>query len=215
MDSHKPVLALDVDGVVVLGHPEGGRWYRHLARDLGIDPVRLQQYFFEPHWHRIEIGEADLFDVLREAWPRVETDATPESFVAYWFAQDSRLNVELLPAVDDWRASGGRAFLATVQEHHRARYLWTTLGLSTRFDGMLYSAALGAKKPQPDFFARAMERLPVQSADEVVLLDDLPLNVEAARRFGWRAYLYTAPGDLTRALGSGRIARSDSPKAPS
>lgn len=194
------VLVLDVDGVTILGHPEGGPWDQHLFRDFGIDPDRLQNHFFEPHWPRIEIGDADLFDVLREVWPLIATAARPDDFVAYWFAQDSRLNTDLLAQVDAWRARGGHAYLATVQEHHRARYLWTTLGLQDHFDGLLYSADLGAKKPNAAFFERAMRRLPIGSGQDIIFLDDRPENVAMARQFAWQAIIYTEPDDLRRAL---------------
>ncbi len=51
------VLVLDCDGVVVRGHREGGRWDKHLARDLGIDAAALQERFFKPHWRAISLGE--------------------------------------------------------------------------------------------------------------------------------------------------------------
>lgn len=194
------VLALDLDGVVILGHPEGGRWDKHIERDLGVNPQHLQQRFFQAHWRRIEIGEADLFDVLADVWPELECSANARAFVDYWFANDSRLDAAVLTEVDAFRANGGKAYLATVQEHHRAKYIWDVLKLRDRFDGLIYSAALGAKKPQPEFFTRALTKLPVTSPDEIVFLDDRSDNVAAANAAGWRAHLHRDVEDLRRAL---------------
>src|SRR5688572_15571538 len=111
-----PVLVLDLDGVVVRGHPDGGRWDQHLQRDLGISVAALQEHFFRPHWQRIATGDADLMDILQAVWPKIGTTAAPEQLVDYWFAADSLIDRELLETVDAWRGKGRPAFLATVQE---------------------------------------------------------------------------------------------------
>jgi len=118
----------------------------------------------------------------------------------YWFACDSRLNDQLLAEIDAWRTAGNKVFLATVQEHLRAKHLWEMLGLNRRFDGLHYSAALGAAKPAALFYERVQSRLPVKSPGEVVFLDDSIGNVEAAATFGWRARHFTNVSDLRQAL---------------
>jgi putative hydrolase of the HAD superfamily len=200
------ILVLDVDGVVVLGHPQGGRWDKHLARDLGIAPEALQSRFFVPHWRSIVLGEADMMKVLEDVWHELQCDSSPRAFVDYWFANDSKLNVELLAEVDAWRARGNKAFLATVQEHTRAKYLWQTLALKEHFDGMHYSADLGAAKPDLLFYERSHIRLPATLPRDVLFLDDIMKNVEAATAFGWRARHFASADDLRAALSDeGRI----------
>ena len=196
------VLVLDCDGVVLSGHPEGGRWDKHLKRDFGVEPERLQSLFFRRHWGRVEIGEADLFDMLDRVWPELGSPGDPRALVDYWFASGAAKDAAVLAQVDVWRAAGGKAFLGTTQEHHRAKYIWETVGLKNHFDGLLYSAELGAKKPDAEYYARAHARLPVASRDEVVFLDDLIGNVDAANAFGWRAYHFRSASDLRRALSS-------------
>ena len=85
-----------------------------------------------------------LMAVLEEVWPELECAATPREFVAYWFANDARVDGAVLNLVRDWRKGGGKAYLGTVQEHFRASYLWLALGLARHFDDIHYSAALGA-----------------------------------------------------------------------
>jgi len=192
------VLVLDCDGVVVTG--QGGRWDKDLARDLGLDPHALQDRFFKPHWRSIALGEADMMAVLEQVWPELGAPIGVSAFVDYWFARDAAVDTEVLAEVARWRAGGGHAALATVQEHHRARHLWDGLALSQHFDAIHYSAALGAAKPDAAFYERVQARLPVTRPDEVIFLDDAPRNVEAANAFGWRASLFTGVEDLRRAL---------------
>jgi len=194
------VLVLDCDGVVVRGHRDGGRWDRNLQRDLGIDATALQERFFKPHWRAIALGGADMREVLARVWPALGSAASADEFVDYWFANDAMLDDDVLAEVDAWRASGGKAYLGTVQEHHRARYLWNTLGLEAHFDAIHYSAGLGATKPDAAFYERLHAKLPVATRSDVIFLDDALPNVDAAKASGWRATHFRGADDLRAAL---------------
>lgn len=177
-------LMLDVDGVVVTGRPgDGLPWTTDLEKDLGLSLDALKIQFFAPHWSEIVMGRAELFEVLREIWPKLGCRATSEAFVEYWFANDARLDRGVLEDVGALRAAGLPVWLATNQEHSRAAYLMDALGLGAHVDGILYSAKLGAKKPEEAFFEAAVAAL--------LLVDDTPANVDAARAAGWRAALWT------------------------
>ena len=52
-------------------------------------------------------------------------------------------------------------------------------------DDIVYSAALGAMKPEPSYFDRATAKL-----GEIIFFDDSQANVDAAAAAGWRAHLY-------------------------
>jgi HAD superfamily hydrolase (TIGR01509 family) len=52
-----------------------------------------------------------------------------------------------------------------------------------RFEQVLASHHLGARKPDPAFFARLLDRIGA-GADEAVFVDDRQVNVEAAQRVG-------------------------------
>ena len=194
------ILVLDVDGVVVKGHPEGGRWDKNLERDLGLNPQRLQERFFRPHWKEITCGRVPMRDVLEQVWPQLHCDAKPDDLIAYWLKMDSRTDPETLAHVAVWREAGGKAFLGTVQEHMRARYLMEELGLNRWFDGMLYSAELGAAKPDAEFFTRAQAKLPVSDPTEVIFLDDQQNCVDGANAFGWQATRFLTADDISAAL---------------
>lgn len=90
------VLALDLDGVVITGHRDGGgRWAKNLEADLGVSPGQLRELFFKPHFGEIVCGRADLFEGLGAVWPSLGARCGVREFVDYWFAADSRLNEDL------------------------------------------------------------------------------------------------------------------------
>jgi putative hydrolase of the HAD superfamily len=71
----------------------------------------------------------------------------------YWFEKDSNVNIDMLRLVEEIRiGSGAKVYIATGQEHYRARYLWKQLGFSKHFDDMFYSADIGHSTRDVRFF---------------------------------------------------------------
>jgi len=64
-------------------------------------------------------------------------------------------------------------------------------GFKAITDDIVYSHEVGLRKPDPEIFALATSRLGVRTG-EVVFLDDVPANVDAARAAGWHAVLHEA-----------------------
>ncbi len=196
------ILMVDVDGVII--RPDGKRgdkrrWDSDLKADLGVDPADLQRVFFSKHWPDIAHGRADLYDRLRPALAEIAPAITAEALTSYWFRWDSDLNEPLLADLAALRASGQEMHLATVQEHHRARYLWEELNLKSRFRRMHYSAELGVAKPDAAFFKAIAGRTGL-APEAHMLIDDSPANVAGARETGWRARLWTGADSLAALL---------------
>ncbi|ARQ08347.1 HAD superfamily hydrolase protein [Rhizobium etli] len=194
------VLMVDVDGVLIHGRPADGLpHFTYLERDLGLRPDLLQQEFFQVHWCDIIIGREALEPRLAGVLAKIAPHLSASALIDYWFENESRLNRNLLADLAALRRSGVTLFLATNQEHRRARYLMEQLGLDAHFDDIIYSAALGYSKPSLDFFRMATERAGVLAA-EIAFIDDMAANVETARRFGWNAAQWTAGATLAGAF---------------
>jgi putative hydrolase of the HAD superfamily len=58
------------------------------------------------------------------------------------------------------------------------------------FDVIVFSAEEGLRKPEPEIYLRALTKLEV-SPEEAIFVDDMPYNVEAARRLGMQTILFT------------------------
>ena len=186
---------VDVDGVLV--HPaHPGGWAERLEADLGLPAAELGRAFFTPHWDDVALGRADLHERLIPVLAEVAPHLSAKTLTDYWFANDARLDTRLLQDLAALRAGGVELHLATIQEHHRARYLWETLGFRDRFDAMHYAADLGCAKPDPGFF-RAIEVRTGFAASDLLLIDDKATNIEGALFCGWGGALW----DGTRRLG--------------
>jgi putative hydrolase of the HAD superfamily len=184
-------LMVDVDGVLVDGRPEDGRhWQTSVEEDLGIGSQTLHEQFFAPYWESIVLGRAGLIEHLMSALQNTAPHVSPADFVSYWFEKDSRLVAPLLRELSLLRSAGIRVYLATNQEHLRAAYLMENLGLAEHVDGIFYSARLGAKKPDMEFFAKVEAAVGLRG-EEILLIDDSRQNVEAAVKAGWQALHWT------------------------
>lgn len=193
-------LMVDVDGVVVRHQKPGHRWDADLEADLGVKPSDLQRVFFEPHFKAIARGLEPIEPRLTQALAQIAPTVTTEALMAYWFEKDSALDYVLLDALATYRARGLKLHLATVQEHRRAGYLWSALGLQDRFDGLQHSAAVGHTKPEQAYYA-AVEARTGFTPDELLLIDDSARNVEAAIAAGWQGRLWTGERPLGEVLG--------------
>ena len=197
-------LMLDVDGVLINGRPEDGRsWETSIREDLGIDPKTLQDIFFRPHWTEIVTGCKGIAETLDICLPLLTHTITTEQFLQYWFQNDARLDKAVLADCLMLRKGGMSVFLASNQEHLRARYIMKDLGVGEHVDGMIHSAGLGTRKPEIAFFdaAAAATGFP---ADAIILVDDTVANIEGARAAGWDARLWTGDTTLRGLLDPGK-----------
>jgi putative hydrolase of the HAD superfamily len=93
------------------------------------------------------------------------------------------------------RAFGVRTIFAASrqnQERLRARYISEDMGFSARFDRLYFSCDLGVTKPAHDYYGKIQNDLEV-SPNQIFFWDDSQSHVDAARNFGWNAFLYDGP----------------------
>ena len=117
--------------------------------------------------------------------------------IRYWFEKDSNVNADVFKLVEQIRTCGGASmFVATGQEHRRARYLWHDLGFSKWFDGIFWSAEIGYLKTDVRFFEAINRALGIDADDPPVFFDDQPAVIEVANSAGWDGTVFTSVNDI-------------------
>lgn len=191
-------LMLDVDGVLVTGRPSDGQhWYAELETDLGIDPLWLKTAFFSVDWVDIVEGRANLLSCLQVRLDQLEAKFCAKKVVSYWFNMDSRIDYAVLANCAILRSQGVAIYLATNQEHCRARFLMNEMGLAAHVDGIVYSAQLGFSKPDASFYDAAAQIVGHEPSD-IMLIDDTLKNVAGAQDAGWSASHWTGAATLSQ-----------------
>ena len=67
------------------------------------------------------------------------------------------------------------------------------------FDGCFFSCDMKLQKPSPEIFQRTIAATGL-SAEEILFIDDSPVNISAAREHGLQTLLYVARTDLRQAV---------------
>ena len=156
---------------------------------------------YEGDWGRFDQGlvdEAELIEAIcrRTGWPTAE-------MVTFLSAvrQELQPQPEVVTLVKQLADAdrGQRPFFlsnmpAPLVDHLRAHH-----PLATWFQAGVFSSEEQLCKPDPRLFVRAAERFG-QAPQHLLLIDDHPINVEAARRCGWQAELFSDAQTLRDAL---------------
>lgn len=193
MSGNKPILALDVDGVLLRIQ----KWTDTLNRGHGISEAFMVEHVFAPHWSEVVVGKMPLRSLLEEKFPLSGVDVSVDQLLAYWFDETDNLYHEVFDAASKWRdRTGGEVHLATNQEALRAEFLWHSLDFKSHFDGMNVSHVFKVAKPDPDYFRQSDVHMAVTSPDAVFFIDDTHENVIAAQTHGWRAAHSADPAEI-------------------
>jgi 2-haloacid dehalogenase len=121
-------------------------------------------------------------------------------------AYRSRWEEMLGPPIDDVVAVVGELKRSGIPVYALSNWSAETFPVARRrfdfldwFDGIVISGDVGVTKPDPRIFAELCVRFGLQP-DHVVFVDDRVDNVDAARRYGLVAVLFTSAGELRAEL---------------
>lgn len=196
-------ILFDVDGVLIHGYHAKPSlqhcWDETIETDLGIDRDHFKTHFiFKDFVKKVIIGQLDLKQALETYLPTIGFHQDPQIVIDYWMEHDTKVNHDLIEKINILKKNKeNRLFIATNQEHNRARYLMDNLGFGNYFEDIFYAAKIGSLKPSVEFFTYIQDRLP-QSNYPPILFDDTQKIIDAANDFGWQAYQYDTVADLNK-----------------
>jgi putative hydrolase of the HAD superfamily len=183
----------------VIAFFDHGRAVAGLAQFTNMDPVELALALYGgPVADDFECGTLATAEYVREALLNGRLRCTAEQFLAcytdiFWPNPDV---ADLIPRLK----SRYRLVLASnTNEAHFRRFTRDYAGVLAHFDHLGVSHHGGARKPHPEFFVY-VGRFAEADPAECVFIDDLPVNVEAAVRHGFRGIVYTPNGTLADKL---------------
>jgi putative hydrolase of the HAD superfamily len=190
---------------------------RRYAEVLGIDPDVLLRVAFGPYdedtahpWHMLERGEGTLSDAMAHAIADAEAQGfvfDPREFFAS-MRDDGIDRTVMVEKVRELRGQGLRMAIITNNAKEFAEAWRTMIPVDELFDDVVDSCAVGMRKPNPDIYRLALERLGGIAAERSVFLDDFLPNVAAARALGMHGVHVEHPDsaivELDRIIAAGR-----------
>jgi epoxide hydrolase-like predicted phosphatase len=158
-----------------------GRWERRLGLRPGKFFDRLRRSGLGRDANLGRISEADFAQALGRLYG-LDEPATEELLAELWDWYSGELNTEMADYFQRLRPRYRTAILSNAaaggRREEERRY-----GFSAMADVLVYSYEVGIEKPDRRVYEITCERLGVRP-NEVVFLDDLEVNVVAARQIG-------------------------------
>lgn len=171
-----------------------GPTVKQLALDSGADVHELVDFIFgdyggtgETPWHQLERGEISLDDF--GAWGRSEGASRGWTLDLITFLDQliaCDLRADIVERVRLLRGEGYRTLLLTNNIREYSTRWRAKLPVDELFEVIIDSSEVGMRKPEPRIFQLALDKLGVVP-EEAVMLDDIAVNVDAARALGMHA----------------------------
>ncbi|XHS80073.1 HAD family hydrolase [Burkholderiaceae bacterium UC74_6] len=181
-------IVFDFGGVLFHWHPPS-----FLARMWpGQDGEASARAFFENYqgaWGEFDQGLITQDEVIariaaKNGWSEAQVRTIVEAVPA-----ELALKPETATLIEELKAAGHRLFFLSNMPAPLAEHLERSHPLARWFETGVFSSRVQQCKPGREIFATAEATYGVPAAS-LVLLDDHPANVEAARSFGWQAVLF-------------------------
>ena len=201
------VAVLDLDGV--LRGFNGSGWQARHEDVLGLAVGGLPELAFSlPESSEMVIGRS-----THAAWMTAfgahlsglgHDAGTVEDLLAEWRADHGTPLEPTVALVDELLAAGTPTFVFTNGTDRVPEEL-EAIGLARFVPLLINTHHLGWAKPAPEAYAAAHAEIERRlgrrvGTAEVHFTDDRPANVDAARRFGWQARVFTLPPGTTTTL---------------
>jgi len=198
-DAHIQAAVFDLGGVVIEVSVEA--IVRHWARALGaraeeiIDPFRQ-----DTRYQLMERGQMDIHEYHAHALKLLGRPLAFEDFLDGW----NSLLREQIPGIAELLARLAPHLrlvaLTNTNAAHDAVWRPRLADAIRHFERIFVSYEMGVRKPEPESFRAVLDYLALD-APAVVMIDDSPENLRAARGLGMKTVLASGPEQIGWELG--------------
>ena len=191
-------IVFDFGGVLFHWHPPSFLARQWPQRDGEASALA----FFENYqgaWGEFDQGLIGQDEVVariaaRNAWDEAEVRAVVEAVPA-----ELAPKPETAALIEELKAAGHRLFFLSNMPEPLSEHLERSHPIARWFEAGVFSSRVKQCKPGRAIFEIAAERFGV-APEELLLIDDHPVNVEAAQKLGWQTVLFTSAAQVRNAL---------------
>lgn len=183
----------------VLAFFDHSRAIREFAKLTDMNPVELGlQLYGGPLEDDYEVGKLTTAEYVRDAILNGRLKCSPEEFLHY-FVDIFWTNPEVCDLIPKLKPRYRIVLASNTNDAHFTRYTAQFAEVLEHFDYLVASHRVGSRKPHDEFFAAAKLQAKAEP-HECAFVDDLPVNIEAANRAGFRGIVYLPDGTLRTRL---------------
>ncbi|GEM47399.1 HAD family hydrolase [Deinococcus cellulosilyticus] len=162
-----------------------GRSTQRIADRYNLDLEKVRAVYFA-HVHQLELGKWNLETFFENLMKEVGFTAPLDEVIELYLGSvlENPPMYEFLPTIpENFKVGLLSNNYPVLSDRLKADPRWS------RFDAMVYSNEIGAKKPSPESFKALVEATGV-SAENSIFVDDVEENLVAARALGFSTILY-------------------------
>lgn len=164
-----------------------------------VHPRVILEHLFDTELERrFEIGQLTAEEVLGELRSRFALQGSDEE-LGHAFADMFTPNEPVCRLIEELQGKYRLALLSNTNDLHYRRFRVQFAPTLDRFDELFVSHEIGLRKPDPRIYQHVTRQLRLQP-HECIFIDDLVVNIEAARMHGWHGIVYRQGDDLRRSL---------------
>jgi len=191
----------DIDGVIIR---HNDYFSNQLERENYYQPREIINEFRCTNLNtNCDADKLDVLEVIKPFLTRIGwQDSSNEYFLRQYEYEEKYLNFALLAEIQKVRQQGIQCFIASNQNYFRKAHLIKKMKINSNFDGAFFSCDLKAVKTENGYWEILLKELNLSGfePDEMLFLDDLPVNLEQAKKFGVRGVLISNQADIVGVL---------------
>lgn len=160
-----------------------------VSDDMGA--AKLLTSVFQSHntdgdWAQWDLGLVEPHELAQRIAQRLDMGAHEIMALIDALAPHMRVKVDTVALIHDLKAAGHRLVYLSNMPEELAQWIERDHPFDDWFEDGVFSARVCCAKPDDHIYQCAVERLDLQHQSPV-FIDDMPLNVTAAQRNGWRS----------------------------
>lgn len=161
-------------------------------------------------FHQFEKGRISVTDFHRELKQFLRKEVTDQEILHAWNSILIHYPKQKFDLLNRLRSTYKVYALSNINETHveainaAVREKFGAKAFSDYFDAAYYSNEIGCRKPEAEIYEWVKQKENL-IPEETFFVDDMPENVEAAKKAGWRAFHLNHPNKLAALLAELKI----------
>lgn len=178
-------VIFDLNGVFIQSPKLSDRF----KNDFGVDGEKFLPVLKEIMDQIRRPGAGDMYNYWQPYFTKWGVKLTKEEFFNYWFKAEKE-NKEMTDLARSLKKQGLSIFILSNNFQERARYYKDNFPfLAEIFNKVYYSWQAGFVKPSRDYFELIIRENEL-NPHECLYFDDSEKNIEVAKSFGMKAYIF-------------------------
>lgn len=140
------------------------------------------------------------------AFQQLNSNAQPRDIIDAWNSILENIPLDRLELLESLRADYNIALLSNINNFHLqaiSKYLITKLKIlnfeDQYFDKVYYSHLIGIRKPDKQIYEHVTQDID-QPVEQILFIDDLRQNIEAAQAYGWKGFVHDPKSHLPEVI---------------